>query len=115
MDWERLLARFGDHWEVLLAHVVLFRFAFPSARTRVPDWVVRELLRRTRESLAEGDWERRVCRGTLLSKTQYCHVLEHRGYRDSRAALELSGAAVPDRGDDDGDVSPGGDGRPALP
>ncbi len=115
MDWERLLARFGEHWEVLLAQLLLFRFAFPSVRTRVPDWVIRELLQRTRESLAEGDWERRVCRGTLLSKTQYCHVLEHLGYEDSRGGLGSSGATAPDGGERDGDVSAGGDGRPALP
>ena len=114
MDWERLLARFGEHWEVLLAHLLLFRFAFPSVRTRVPDWVIRKLLQRTRQSLAEGDWERRVCRGTLLSKTQYCHVLEHHGYEDSRAGLD-SGATAQEGGERDGDVSAGGDGRPALP
>ncbi len=115
MSWERLLARFGDHWEVLLAQLVLFRFSFPSARSRVPDWVMCELLRRTAESMVQGDWDERVCRGTLLSKTQYCHVLEHLGYRDSRAVLELCDPAVPDSGGQDGDVSPGGGGRSALP
>jgi len=115
MDWRRLLARFGEHWEVLLAHLFLFRFSFPSARSRVPAWVMRELLRRAHESMAEGDWERRVCRGSLLSKTQYWHVLEHLGYEDSRAEFgSSSGASTPDGGED-GDVSPGGDGRPALP
>ncbi len=115
MDWERLLARFADHWEVLLAHLVLFRFSFPSARSRVPEWVMGELLRRTAESLVEGDWRRRLCRGPLLSKTQYRHVLEHLGYEDGQAALACSGAEASDRGDEDGDVSAGGDGRPALP
>ena len=115
MDWDRLLARFGEHWEVLLAHLVLYRFSFPSARARVPDWVMRELLRRSWESMVEGDWDRRICRGSLLSKTQYCHVLEHLGYEDGRAEFgSSSGASAPDGGEDGG-VSPGGDGRPALP
>ena len=36
LDWQRLLERFGPHWRVLLAHLVLFGFIFPSARSRVP-------------------------------------------------------------------------------
>jgi hypothetical protein len=116
MDWDRLLARFGDHWEVLLAHLVLFRFSFPSERSRVPDRVMRELLRRTWESTVEGDWEERICRGSLLSRAQYRQVLAHLGYQDSRARIVSAGAAGSDRGDeDDVDVSPGGDGRSSLP
>jgi hypothetical protein len=94
LDWDRLLARFDEHWEVLLAHLVLYRFSFPSDRSTVPPRVMRELLRRVRESLDEGDHEGRLCRGTLLSKTQYRHVLEELGYddvreRDRRTAPEV--------------------------
>ena len=84
MSWNRLVARFDEHWEVLLAHLLMFRFSFPSRRSKVPDWVMRELLRRTWEGMVEGDWNRRICRGPLLSKVQYCHLLEHLGYQDVR-------------------------------
>ena len=102
IDWDRLLARFADHWEVLLAHLVMYRFSFPSERSKVPDWVMRELLRRTWEAIVEGDWQRRVCRGPLVSKAQYRHVLDHLGYADVRDAAgprpmrggEQDGAAV---------------------
>ncbi len=85
LDWNRLLSRFGEHWEVLLAQVVYYRFAFPSERSRIPDWVLQELLRRSWETLEAGDWDRRVCRGSIVSKTQYRHVLDHLGFEDARA------------------------------
>jgi hypothetical protein len=102
LDWDRLLARFGDHWEVLLSHLVLYRFAFPSDRSQVPRWVMDELLRRELSQLSEDDAERRGCRGTLVSKTQYEHVVAHLGYTDDRAELRdrlLAGGddAVPAR------------------
>lgn len=101
LDWRRLLGRFDRHWEVLLAHLVMYRFAFPSDRSRVPEWVMRELLRRTWDEVAEGDWERRVCRGSLVSKVQYQHALERLGYEDARAQEGSEDAAI---------VSPGGAG-----
>lgn len=87
MDWDRLLARFGDHWEVLLSHLVMYRFSFPSDRSQVPRWVMDELLRRELSQLSEDDPLRRGCRGTLISKVQYEHVVTHLGYADDRAEL----------------------------
>jgi hypothetical protein len=101
MDWERLLARFGDHWEVLLTHLITYRYAFPSDRSQVPRWVMDELLRRSLGQLDEDDPPRRVCRGTFVSKEQYRHVVEHLGYEDDRARLrahtleKYDDAAVP--------------------
>src|SRR5262249_3745668 len=43
LDWPRLLTRFGEHWRVLLSHLVLFGFVYPSARDRVPAAVLRDL------------------------------------------------------------------------
>jgi hypothetical protein len=104
LDWERLLDRFGDHWEVLLAHLVLYRFAFPSERSQVPRWVMSELLHRSLALVPEEDPERRICRGTLLTKEQYRHVVERDGYEDERAQVREAvlggrthGGAVPAR------------------
>jgi len=111
IDWERLLARFGPHWEMLLAQLLMYRFVFPSDRSRVPDRVMRELLGRAAEGVAEGDWARRVCRGSLVSKVQYRHALERLGYEDGRAlqAREQAGGA-PEGSEDGAVVSPGGPG-----
>ncbi|HEV3073845.1 MAG TPA: hypothetical protein VHB47_05440 [Thermoanaerobaculia bacterium] len=32
LDWQRLLARFGEHWRVLLSHLVLFGYIYPARR-----------------------------------------------------------------------------------
>jgi len=87
LDWDRLLARFGDHWRVLFAHLVLFGYVYPSERGRVPAWVIAELAARL---AADRDASReRVCNGTFLSREQYLVDLE-RGCRDGR--LEPEGA-----------------------
>ncbi len=88
LDWERLLRRFGDYWRVLLSHVVLFGFIFPPERARIPRWVMDELLRRLREETndpASGD---KVCRGTLLSWSQYLVDVSDGGWRDARLKPE---------------------------
>jgi hypothetical protein len=85
LDWHRLLARFGDHSRVLLAHLMLFDYVYPGERGRIPDWVwhqLREDSERIDAAATNGD---RVCRGTLLSRTQYLVDLA-RGYRDARLA-----------------------------
>ncbi|MBI4525548.1 MAG: hypothetical protein HY695_17255 [Deltaproteobacteria bacterium] len=84
LDWRRLLRRFGSHWRVLLSHLVLFEFAYPSEQSQVPEWVMRELTRRLhndRENSGEAD---RICQGTLLSREQYLVDIDQWGYRDAR-------------------------------
>jgi hypothetical protein len=86
LDWNHLLWRFGDrYWEVLLAHLVTFRFSFPCHKEQVPQWVMRELLgRMQRQEDEEQDGAERVCRGTLLSRQQYLHETNVEGYLDAR-------------------------------
>src|SRR3954467_13079104 len=43
MDWKRLMRRFAGHERVLMAHVMLFGYAYPTERGRVPAWVMVEL------------------------------------------------------------------------
>jgi hypothetical protein len=83
LDWHRVVDRFGPHWRVLLAHLVLFGFIYPSERTAVPEWVMRGLLGRLGAEL-DTPGDRRVCQGTLLSRIQYVIDLEHWGYADGR-------------------------------
>lgn len=85
MDWQRMLRRFDRYWEVLLSHLMLFRFAYPSDREAVPTWVMAELMARTLETMKEGNWEQRVCRGNLISRVNYTVDIHHWGYEDGRA------------------------------
>jgi len=86
LDWERLLRRFGDKWEVLLSHLILYSFVYPGERHRVPRPVISELLERTAAQMptpAVGDIAR-LCRGTLISRAQYLIDIGQRNYADAR-------------------------------
>jgi hypothetical protein len=84
-DWRRLLDRFAQHWPVLLSHLVLFAYVYPSERGGIPAWVMRELIDRLGNDLARPDGER-VCFGTLLSKKQFRPDVDRWGYGDGRVA-----------------------------
>src|SRR5438876_7304359 len=83
IDWPHLVHRFGPDWRVLLSHLVLFGYIYPSERHKVPAAVIDDLIGRLRKEpqATESD---RVCRGTLLSRKQYLLDIEERGFRDAR-------------------------------
>jgi hypothetical protein len=84
LDWPRLVGRFDRHWRVLLSHLVMFGFVYPADRQLVPHWVMKNLLDRLRADEAADDACDPVCRGTLLSPTQYLIDVEQWGYHDAR-------------------------------
>ncbi len=84
LDWVRLVERFGDHWRVLLAHLVLFGFIYPSERSRVPAAVVEELVGRLTAETRAPDATEPVCYGTLLSWSQYLGDVFGGNFRDAR-------------------------------
>src|SRR5512134_963607 len=83
LDWDRLLYRFDRYWEVLLSHLLLFRFSYPGERCKVPDRVVETLAARAVDELGT-DHPRPLCRGNLISRVQYEHDLTQLGYEDGR-------------------------------
>ena len=82
IDWQRLLDRVGEHWRVLLGHLVFFSFVYPRERTKVPAWVMEKLTAKLAEERSAEDVP--VCNGTLLSREQYLFDLGERGYEDAR-------------------------------
>lgn len=88
LDWQRLLRRFGRNWRVLLAHLVLFGFIFPSERQRIPTWVMRDLIGRLERADSAPPAAERICHGTLLSRQQYLVDVETRGFIDARSLPE---------------------------
>jgi hypothetical protein len=87
LDWQRLVERFGPHWRMLLVHLVMFGFVYPSERDVVPAWVMAEL---TQRLLGENGVaiERNVCQGSLLSRIQYVIDMDRWGYTDARLDSE---------------------------
>jgi hypothetical protein len=99
LDWPRLLVRFGDHWRVLLSHLILFGYIYPADAARLPAKVMQLLVGRLSKELLgavpqpdapAGERAGRaaaaaeLCRGTILSRAQYLADVESGGYRDGR-------------------------------
>lgn len=84
IDWDRLIRRFGDYWQVLLAHLTMFTFIYPGERNTIPRHVLDDLLGRMHASLDAPPSEERVCQGTLVSRAQYLLDIGRYGYQDAR-------------------------------
>src|SRR5205807_1000206 len=66
----------------LLAHLILFGFIYPGERDKIPDAVFDELVARLRaEPNIPSDAN--LCRGTLLSRSQYLHDVDDLGFIDA--------------------------------
>jgi len=83
LDWQRMLQRFASHERVLLAHLLLFGYAYPAECSSVPREVLDELWRKISSEPRNSD---PVCRGTFLSWNQYLPDIKERGYEDARLA-----------------------------
>ena len=84
LDWHRILARFAGRWRVLLANLVLFGFIYPTERTRLPRWLVEELLARLAPELDADAGGEKLCNGTVLSRQQFLVDVGAWGYVDGR-------------------------------
>ena len=83
LDWDHLFRRFGENWRVLLSHLILFGYIYPTEQGRIPKRVLTELLGRlSREDPATGDPP--LCRGPLLSRTQFLTDIGDGSFRDPR-------------------------------
>jgi hypothetical protein len=92
IDWDRLLARFGDHWPVLLSHLVLFFFTYPDRRGMIPGAVMDDLIGRLIRTRTEPN--NSLCYGPLLSRKQYLFDITRLGYVDAR--LQPHGGMSPE-------------------
>jgi hypothetical protein len=93
LDWDHLCDRFFGHERVLLAHLVLFTYAYPNETGVVPKRVMTRLSAAPNRRGVAGV---RLCRGTFLSREQYLVDVRQWGYRDARLAPfgNLSGGEV---------------------
>jgi len=49
LDWGRVLALAGEHWELVLWNLILFRYVYPAQTKYIPESVWKDLLRRVAE------------------------------------------------------------------
>lgn len=84
LDWNRLVDRFGSHWRVLLSHILLFGYIYPSERLLVPPEILRSLLDRLDREIETTTPANQPCQGPLLSRSQFRVDIEKLGYTDAR-------------------------------
>ena len=85
LDWERLRLLAGDDWRILLAHLTLFGYVYPDLNALIPKHLLAELsLRLLSDRGDDSEDEDPLCRGTLISNSQYIYDVEELGYRDAR-------------------------------
>ena len=106
-DWRRLIRRFGDHWRVLLGHLVNFGFVYPGRAGHRPRLGHSRACRPPDREAEEPPPPDKVCQGTLLSREQYLVDIALWGYEDAR--LEPRG-----RDDRRGDYPLDGRHRPQM-
>lgn len=82
VDWKRLLTYMEQYWEVLLIHVLNFRFIYPSEREKIPRWLFDELLERLMRQADLPTTQVRVCRGRLFSVHDYHKDVAEWGFVD---------------------------------
>lgn len=90
LDWDRLAAAVGAHWELLAWHLVLFRYIYPSVfADTVPDRCWRDWLQRL------GDAPAGAFRGTLIDPWMFAPDVQDWGMENleeasRRARLEAA-------------------------
>lgn len=94
LDWDHLIDRMGEHWELLLWHLLFFRYVYPCHTDYVPRRVMDKLLGRYQELLAKGarPEQGEAFRGTLVSQFSFAKDVKE-GYRDLRDELRKQRAA----------------------
>jgi hypothetical protein len=70
IDWRRVLQIVGEHWEMLLWALVLFRYSYPAHTNYVPAEVWKDILSRFQQVVSESDSKARF-RGSLVDDKMF--------------------------------------------
>nr|PZN60231.1 MAG: hypothetical protein DIU58_16355 [Sphaerobacter thermophilus] len=84
INWQHLLDRYADHWELLSVYIHYYRFVYPEARSLVPTWVVEYLIVRLQDDLRAPAPPEVPFRGPLLDRFSYLVDIDHWGESDPR-------------------------------
>jgi hypothetical protein len=82
IDWRWLLSAVELYWEVLLINILNFRFIYPTERNLIPRWLFDELIDRVKAQAELPPSNVRICRGRLLSPTDFVIDVSEWGFAD---------------------------------
>jgi predicted nucleotidyltransferase len=81
LDWPRLFALVGEHWEILLWALVLYRYSYPAQSDYVPREVWDDLLGRFQQAVRFPDRNARF-RGSLIDENMFAIDVKEWGLDD---------------------------------
>ena len=81
MDWDRIRAIAGEHWEILLWALILFRYVYPAHTDYVPFSLWSDLLTRYMELVTKPDRDARF-RGSLIDENMFAIDVNEWGMED---------------------------------
>jgi len=81
LDWGRILHHAGEHWEMLLWALVLFRYVYPAQTHYVPGVLWQDLLDRFRKLALEPDGQGKF-RGSLIDDNMFAIDVKDWGLDD---------------------------------
>jgi hypothetical protein len=87
LDWERLVARVGPHWPLLLAQLQTYTYVYPGYRSNIPTWVTEQLIEQARADAGRDEEDADVTRGTLISRFSFAIDVREWGFADPRGDI----------------------------
>jgi predicted nucleotidyltransferase len=99
LDWQRILELAGEHWEMLLWALVLFRYVYPAHSDYVPAGLWQDLLSRYAKLLQQPD-PNAPFRGSLVDENMFSVDVKDWGLPDLQAGFRekrLRKDAAPER------------------
>lgn len=81
IEWKRLLDLLGEHWQMLLWHLVLYHYVYPADTGHIPPEIWEELLQRFKVELAHPNRALEF-RGSLIDEKMFAIDVTEWGKRD---------------------------------
>jgi hypothetical protein len=82
LQWDRVLQLAGEHWEILLWALILFRYVYPAQSHYVPEDLWRELLARFEREVSSHDPAAKF-RGSLVDDNMFAIDVNEWGLDDA--------------------------------
>lgn len=98
LRWERVLQIAGEHWELVLWSLTLFRYVYPAQSSYVPQSLWRDLLERFSEEVNSPKTEGRF-RGSLIDDVMFAIDVDEWGMENilqENRARKMKIAPLPD-------------------
>jgi hypothetical protein len=81
LDWKRMLRQVGEHWEVLLWALLLFRYVYPASSDYVPSTLWKDLIGRLTDAISHPNPQQDF-RGSLIDENMFAIDTKEWGLKD---------------------------------